>query len=252
MFTFSRNGELAESASSSGRYARRPSQTWTARSGAVDRDVDVEAERVVPPDDVAQQLVAQAVVRRVDDPLLLPRAPRMRAGRAERDAELRRRARCSWARRLGISAAASAKVSQRPVRTSTSDAISSPTRCGSSSVPSRGSLQLLEAVRRARGVSGSRIANSSSTATVKSVADSYCSRPSRSCSSPLRTLLLAPRREVSRRARAGVRATPAQLQRSTTARRAARGELALARPGRGRAAAAASRRGRRSRRSRSS
>ena len=40
----------------------------------------------------------------------------------------------------------------------------------------RGRLQLLEAVRRATSVSGSRIANSSSTATVKSVADSNCSR----------------------------------------------------------------------------
>ena len=36
-------------------------------------------------DDVAQHLVVAAVVRRVDDPLLLPRAPRMRAGGAERD-----------------------------------------------------------------------------------------------------------------------------------------------------------------------
>ena len=55
--------------------------------GAVDRDVDVEAERVVPPDDVAEQLVPHPVVRRVDDALLLPRAPRVRAGRAESEAE---------------------------------------------------------------------------------------------------------------------------------------------------------------------
>ena len=55
--------------------------------GAADADVDVEAERVVAPDDVAEQLVVPAVVRRVDDPLLLPRRPRMRAGRAERDPE---------------------------------------------------------------------------------------------------------------------------------------------------------------------
>jgi hypothetical protein len=43
--------------------------------GAVHRDVDVEPERVVAPDDPAQDLVVAAVVRRVDDPLLVPRAP---------------------------------------------------------------------------------------------------------------------------------------------------------------------------------
>ena len=48
--------------------------------------MDVQAEGVVAPDDVAQHLVVEAVVRRVDDPLLLPRAPGVRAGRAERDA----------------------------------------------------------------------------------------------------------------------------------------------------------------------
>ncbi len=55
--------------------------------GAVDADVDMEAEGVVAPDDVAEELVVAAVVRRVDDPLLLPRAPRMRSGRCQRDAE---------------------------------------------------------------------------------------------------------------------------------------------------------------------
>jgi hypothetical protein len=48
----------------------------------------VEAERVVPPDDVPQQLVVPPVVRRVDDPLLLPRAPRVRADRGEGGAEV--------------------------------------------------------------------------------------------------------------------------------------------------------------------
>ena len=55
--------------------------------GAADADVDVQPEGVVPPDDVAEQLVVAAVVRRVDDPLVLPAAPRVRPGRAERDAE---------------------------------------------------------------------------------------------------------------------------------------------------------------------
>src|SRR5215210_1293312 len=52
---------------------------------AGDADVDVEAEAVVPPDDVAKDLVVPAVVRRVDDPLLLPWAPRVRPRAAEND-----------------------------------------------------------------------------------------------------------------------------------------------------------------------
>ena len=57
--------------------------------GALDADVDVQAEAVVAPDDVAENLVVAAVVRRVDDALLLPRAPGMRAGGAEGDVEAR-------------------------------------------------------------------------------------------------------------------------------------------------------------------
>src|SRR6266498_4012936 len=55
--------------------------------GAVDRDVDVHPEAVVAPDDVAQELVVAAVMRRVDDALLLPGAPGMRPGGGERDAD---------------------------------------------------------------------------------------------------------------------------------------------------------------------
>jgi hypothetical protein len=55
--------------------------------GARDADVNVEAERVVAPDNVAEQLVVPTVVRRVDDPLVAPRTPRVRADAAERDAE---------------------------------------------------------------------------------------------------------------------------------------------------------------------
>ena len=51
--------------------------------GPVDRDVDVQPEGVVAPDDVPEQLVVPPVVRRVDDPLLLPVRPRMRARGAE-------------------------------------------------------------------------------------------------------------------------------------------------------------------------
>jgi hypothetical protein len=56
---------------------------------AADPDVDVQAEGVVSPHDVPQQLVVLTVVRRVDDSLVLPAAPRMRACRPEREAELR-------------------------------------------------------------------------------------------------------------------------------------------------------------------
>ena len=101
--------------------------------GAGDADMHVQAERVVAPDDVAQQLVVAAVVRRVDDALVLPAAPRMRAGSAEPDLQLARDE-CSCARRSAIAAAASAKFSQRPVRTSISEAISSPTMFGARSV----------------------------------------------------------------------------------------------------------------------
>ena len=82
--TPSANGELAETASSSGSSCRMPSWTRDRPVGARDPDVDVQAEGVVPPDDVLEQVVVHAVVRRVDDPLLLPVRPRVRAGRAER------------------------------------------------------------------------------------------------------------------------------------------------------------------------
>ena len=60
--------------------------------GTVDRDVDVEPERVVAPDDVAQQLVVSAVVRGVDDALVLPVRPGMGARRAEEEPHAARRA----------------------------------------------------------------------------------------------------------------------------------------------------------------
>ena len=47
----------------------------------------VQAEGVVAPDDVAEQLVVAAVVRRVDDPLVLPVGPRVRPGRGKTDPE---------------------------------------------------------------------------------------------------------------------------------------------------------------------
>ena len=49
--------------------------------------MDVEPERVVAPDDVLEQLVVARVVRRVDDALVAPVRPGMRAGRAQRQPE---------------------------------------------------------------------------------------------------------------------------------------------------------------------
>src|SRR5215831_15129600 len=89
---------------------------------------------------------------------------------------------CSWARRSTIFAAASANDSQRPVRTSTSEAISSPTRCSSTGVPRAAACSSSKRLSSSK-VSGSRIANSSSTATVKSRPLSYASNAERICSS---------------------------------------------------------------------
>ena len=81
------NGELADTASSLGQPVPECVDDLDGPVGAPDRDVGVEPERVVAPDDVAQELVVPAVVRRVDDPLVTPARPRVRAGRAEREPE---------------------------------------------------------------------------------------------------------------------------------------------------------------------
>ena len=100
----------------------------------MDGDVNVMAEGVVPPDDVAQVLVVATIVRRVDDPLRLPGAPGMSATGAEQRLQLVGQRGQLLAPlthpggRLGEALAA-------PVLTSASEAIDSPTRCGSTSVP---------------------------------------------------------------------------------------------------------------------
>ena len=53
--------------------------------GAADGHVHVQPEGVVTPDDVAEELVVSAVVRRVDDALLLPVRPRVGPGGAEEE-----------------------------------------------------------------------------------------------------------------------------------------------------------------------
>ena len=85
VFTPSTNGELAESAEQLGKEVPQRRDDRDRPVGPGDRDVHVQAEGVVAPDDVAQQLVVSAVVRRVDDALLLPVGPRVRARRAEQE-----------------------------------------------------------------------------------------------------------------------------------------------------------------------
>ena len=138
--------------------------------GPVDPDVDVEPERVVAPDDVAQELVISPVVRRVDDALLLPVGPRVRARRAEQEPhrlderlELRATLRHGgWDVRERLLLASAHLYLGR-------DELAHEMLLERS--PARGRLHVLEAVREIERP-GSRIANSSSTATVKSVADS--------------------------------------------------------------------------------
>ena len=86
----SRNGELADSASTSGSTGRRRSQTLTARSAPRIAHVDVEREGVVAPGHVLETLGHAVVVLGVDDLLLLPGAPRVRAGRGEQHAAVGR------------------------------------------------------------------------------------------------------------------------------------------------------------------
>ena len=122
----SRNGELALTASSSGRTGRRRSQTAHRAIGAAHADVDVQRERVVAPRDVAQALDDAAVVRRC----------RCCAARGSRPTDA---CRSSRARRRGWPASvnsrrrrsrwwaiASCRSSPRPETISISEEISSP------------------------------------------------------------------------------------------------------------------------------
>src|SRR4051812_12895259 len=86
--------------------------------------------------------------------------------------------------RSAIVATTSPKDSQRPVRTSTSEAISSPTRWSSRLVPAAAAWKSSKRSTRPWWA-GSRIANSSSTATVKSSPPSNPSRAKAICSSGL-------------------------------------------------------------------
>ena len=151
-----------------------------------DPDVDVDPERVVSPDDVPQQLVPQAVVRRVDDALFLPGAPGMGSRAAELDAEVVGQLAQLGAplrherRGLGEGLAAAG-----PDLDFGRDQLTDDVRLEVRSLG--GSLQLLEAVReRERVRIEDRELLLDRDREVGRV--SYCSRPTRSCSSPLRTL----------------------------------------------------------------
>src|SRR5437764_5165365 len=99
--------------------------------------------------------------------------------------------------------AQSANVSQRPVRTSTSEAISSPTMCGSRSVPCAASRTSSKRLTSS-SVAGSSSANSSSTATVKSGTASNAAREvARSSSYPTFCSSPTTKRLVGRPGKAG-------------------------------------------------
>ena len=115
------------------------------RGRALDPDVDVQAERVVAPDDVAQDLVVAAVVRRVDDPLVLPVSttgacpwPRARSRASRRARRAARGARPSGSRLRPRLAAAGAHLDLG--RDQLADEMRLERRAA------RGRLQLLEAV----------------------------------------------------------------------------------------------------------
>ena len=196
VFTFSTNGELALEGQQLGQEVPQPVADGDRAVGAVDRDVHVEAEAVVAPDDVPEDLVVAAVVRRVDDPLVLPAgstgACRSRpSATPERVGELVAAARA--ARRCR--AAASSNVSQRPVRTSTSEAISSPTRCSSSAVPCAAacsSSKRFVQVERLGVEDGELLLDRER----EVLAASNCSRARASCSSGLRLLGCLPWRRT--------------------------------------------------------
>ena len=86
----SRNGELAEIASSSGSTGLSLSQTRTARSIPVDPEVHVQAEGVVPPGHVFEALLHAPVVLGVDYRLFAVVRPGMGPCGAERGSVLRR------------------------------------------------------------------------------------------------------------------------------------------------------------------
>ena len=165
--------------------------------GAAHAHVNVEREGVVAPRDVLEPLLAAAVVLGVDDPLLLPRAPRMRAGGGQADALRRPRAGTDASRASCCCATASAKVAPLPDLISISDAISSPV-IDSASGGSASAAAWSSSNRFARSsVSGSRIWNSSSIPTVKSSDSSKTSRAR--CMSSIRSNRSRGRRAGRRR-----------------------------------------------------
>ena len=155
--------------------------------GVANPYVHVHAERVVAPCDVLEPLLHAPVVRRVDDSLLLPRAPGMRPGRSQRHAfpagELEQ----------PVAALLLARRSHRRSRSLVPSGSRSPRR---SALPRRirpvpRPARRLPPVRSntftSDRVSGSSSANSSSSPTVKSVdASNVCQALSRSIACPLR------------------------------------------------------------------
>ena len=149
MTTPSTNGELAESASSSGQKVAQRVADRIARSAPRTPTWTWRPKRVVPPDDVAEDLVVAPVVRRVDDSLVLPElhgcVPVAPSAIAERSRELvQLRAALGRSPRRPRRSSRSGPCAPRPRRRSARRRGALRAACPA------GCLRLLEAVRRAR------------------------------------------------------------------------------------------------------
>ena len=168
----STQAELADAASSTGQHRAQRVADRDRPVGAAHPDVDVVAEGVVAPGHVLEALLDAPVVRRVDDALLLPGAPGMGAGRAQREVHVgREREQPRAPLALPV---LRRRRSRRPCRSgSRSPRRSAPPR------PNRTARRPASAAASTRSnafvsssVRGSSSANSSSSPTVKSCEDS--------------------------------------------------------------------------------
>ena len=158
----SRNGEFALSGQQQRQHGRSRSQDAHGAVDVADADVDVQREGVVAPRDVLQPVDDAAVVLGVDVGLLAVVGPRVRAGRAERDAARGGEREQAPARlalageRVGevlAAPGADLDLARRSARRRSTRAAASSACAASRSSSKRGTSS---------SVSGSRIANSSS------------------------------------------------------------------------------------------
>ena len=166
----SRNGELAEIASSSGSTGRSRSQTRTARSMSRTPTCTCRLKVLLRQATYFRPVLDAAVVLGVDDRLLAVVGPRVRAGGAERGAVRARRARTARRRRSRWRASASCRSAPAP---GDDLDLRGDQLAGDLLAQQRVARRRRRAAPRSaapgRACAGSRIENSSSTPTVKSV-----------------------------------------------------------------------------------